>query len=179
MFKKGQVVECVDEADNNYIRRGCQYTVLEDQVGDLIRINSYTYLAEWFIPATKGQKKQEEGTYDLKVSSPHLLNYKRMYHEVMVNGTRVAKVTIKVARQEDQYILLVHEDILRKARVQEGGQAILDLLHYFGITLGRINRTLTIAEWATAYDLVKKLVKLPIKEELKADTVVTVKPLEV
>jgi len=181
MFKKGQVVECVDADDivGNELKKGCRYTVEEDEHLNSITLPSFsTYYARRFKLVESENKESDKG-YELRLSSPYLLNYSRLYDEVMVGTTRVAKVTIKVAGREDQYILLVHRDILRKAKVQEGGQEYLDLLHLLGIDLGSMSRTLTIAEWATAYDLVKKLVKLPIRKELKADTIVSVKPLEV
>ena len=181
MFKKGQVVRCISvPGGSNLLEIGKKYTVAYDQCAGYLKVickeASQSFFADRFVLVSE---EKEDESYTLKLSSPYLINYTRMYDEVMVKGTRVAKVTLKIEGTGTQYVLLIHDDILHKATYQLGGQEILDDLKELGIERGSISRTLTIYEWATAYKMVKYLVKLPLKKELKRDTIVTVKPLEV
>lgn len=185
MFKKGQKVVCINAGIGKSLVEGKIYTVAEDTVVDsgmvtLIgddRMSEVTFYASRFKPATKAVATEGE-CYTLKLSSPDLLDYQRMYDETMVDGVRVAKVTIKAEGKDDAYLLMVHDRIWDKAGLQKGGDEIVRQLDVLGVSRYEAG-PLTIKVWASAYELVKRLVKLPLLPEFKAETVVIVEPLEV
>lgn len=179
MFKKGDNIECIDRGDRLSIELGSVYKVVVDAGTYLVTISTPTGNRPYRVSRFRLYKpKVSEKSYTLKLSSPDLLDYQRMYDETMVDGVRVAKVTIKAEGKDDAYLLMVHDRIWDKAGLQKGGDEIVRQLDVLGVSRYEAG-PLTIKVWASAYELVKRLVKLPLLPEFKAETVVIVEPLEV